>query len=72
MYLTSRQIEELTGYIRRSKQAEHLRKQGIPFTEDRYGNPKVTVSSIENLNGGRKSKRVEPNISALMHKIGVK
>jgi hypothetical protein len=65
MHLSPSEIEDLTGYVQRNKQAEHLRKQGIPFMVDRFGNPKVMYATLENLGLTAKKRSKEPNFDAL-------
>lgn len=66
MYLSPQEIVELTGFKHRKKQVTHLTKQGIPFIVDRFGNPKVMYSSLENMGLSVRARRpTEPNFDAL-------
>ena len=54
-FLTTEAVEKLTGWRRKSKQVEQLRKMGLPFWINGIGQPVVAVVAIE----GRKSEPAE-------------
>ncbi|WP_274585349.1 DUF4224 domain-containing protein [Neisseria leonii] len=56
IFLTDAELAELTGYCQPKKQAEHLRKLGIPFLPNARGVPKVTRSAIEGRTAGKAGK----------------
>lgn len=47
LFLTPEELQELTGYKRRSEQTRWLRSYSIPFALDRWGRPRVLRSEIE-------------------------
>jgi len=47
MFLTSDEIQELTGFKANHKQCEWLSSHGYPFDTTRSGRPKVLRSYIE-------------------------
>lgn len=47
MFLTEKEIKELTGRTLKHLQCEVLRKNGIPFFLNASGRPVVAVSAIE-------------------------
>jgi Domain of unknown function (DUF4224) len=56
-FLTPAELERLTGRAQKSKQAEQLRIQGIPFHLDWSGHPVVTR---EYLHGKKKTAAEKP------------
>jgi hypothetical protein len=47
MFLTEKEVSDLTGYKQPSKQVEMLRRQGIPFHVNAAGHPKIARAIIE-------------------------
>ena len=45
-FLTDDELEQLTGYVRPSKQAEQCRKFGIPFCVNARGKPVVSRDAV--------------------------
>ena len=45
-FLTDDELEQLTDYVRPSKQAEHCRKLGIPFFTNARGKPVVSRDAV--------------------------
>lgn len=45
-FLTDDELEQLTGYVRPSKQAEQCRKFGIPFFVNARGKPVVSRDAV--------------------------
>ncbi|MDF7681238.1 DUF4224 domain-containing protein [Enterobacteriaceae bacterium ESL0689] len=57
LFLTNKELYDLTGYIYAKRQREWLNSKGIPFFENRMGIPKVkrciftqTEKEVNNLN----------------------
>lgn len=48
-FLTIDELKDLTGYQVRSKQCDHLRKLGIKFLINRFGQPKVSREHVREL-----------------------
>lgn len=68
MFLTSDDIEELTGYKNHAKQISWLARNGIKFLISGDGKPKVLQSQIELLIGGTSApsrRKTEPNFERL-------
>ena len=62
MFLKPQEVEELTGYKKRSKQCEFLRGRGYSFEIDSWGRPKVLRSHVESRLGGSISRPREPRL----------
>jgi hypothetical protein len=45
-FLSTEEIEALTGYKQHSKQVQHLKRQRIPFHTNKSGHPIVTREAI--------------------------
>ena len=75
MFLTTDDIERLTGYKVHAKQVNWLRKHGIKCMQNRYGQPLVTQKQIEDIleiTVTTKTKhRIAPNEDALKQMMGV-
>jgi hypothetical protein len=68
MFLSENEIENLTGYKLAKCQIRWLRNNGINCLVSYDGKPKVLASHLEEVMGktmSRKSRRVEPDFSAL-------
>ncbi len=67
MYLTSQEVQRLTGYVRPSAQIRWLRKNGWRFTVNGLKEPIVAVAESERIlvSGQGMSKHHEPNFGAL-------
>lgn len=65
--LKPKEIREITGTPNKEEQIRNLRENGIPFTIDINGRPKVPYSLYENaLLGGKTKKKIkEPEYSNL-------
>ncbi|GGX99025.1 DUF4224 domain-containing protein [Massilia dura] len=46
-FLTPEALERLTGWRRKSKQIEQLRRMGLPFWINGIGAPVVTIAAVE-------------------------
>ena len=46
VFLSASELEQLTGYKQKSKQAQHLKKIGVPFRLDGLGHPVVSWDVI--------------------------
>jgi hypothetical protein len=57
LFLSEDDLFELTGYRQPTKQVAHLRKERIPFHQNRAGRPRVTKAVLE----GRKVAPASPN-----------
>lgn len=57
MFLTQEDLRTLTGKAQKAKQAEQLRRMGIPFYLNASGHPIVARSAIE---GGRLTEQPKP------------
>lgn len=64
LFLSDSELIELTGFCRKEKQKEFLRKNKIEFVEKRGGYPVVSRAIFLNVDNLPKS-RVEPNFGAL-------
>ena len=53
MFLSDKEVIELTGYKQPTKQCVKLEGDGIHFIADRYGKPKVTWGNVEAANSPR-------------------
>jgi len=62
MFLTTDELEDLTGYKRRSSQREWLRARAYPFELDAWGRPKVLRSHVEQRLGGTIDRPREPRL----------
>lgn len=47
MFLTDKELVELTGYRQFAKQVAHLKAQRIPFHTNKAGHPKVARAVLE-------------------------
>ncbi|MDC3321763.1 DUF4224 domain-containing protein [bacterium] len=56
MFLSDKEVIELTGYKQPTKQCVKLEGDGIHFIADRYGKPKVTWGNVEAANSPRRGK----------------
>lgn len=68
MFLTSDDIEELTGYKNHAKQISWLARNGIKFLISQDGTPRVLLSHINEImtnNSKPTRRRAEPNFDAL-------
>ncbi|VVE50459.1 DUF4224 domain-containing protein [Pandoraea cepalis] len=72
MFLSKKELEELTGFVRAAKQIEWLRANGWRYAEDSQHRPKVARSYFEVRLGGaqrepdvRASDTVAPRFEAL-------
>jgi hypothetical protein len=67
MFLTSQEVQRLTGYFRPSAQIRWLRRNGWRFSVNGLKEPVVAVAESERkLVGGEKTtKQHEPNFEAL-------
>ena len=62
MLLTRKELHDLTGYERPSRQIRWLRQYGIRFFEGADGYPRVLRSDLENK---EKKRTTTPNLSAV-------
>jgi len=67
MFLTTQEIQRLTGYVRPSAQMRWLRKNGWRFTVNGLREPIVAVAESERklVSGDGMTRRHEPNFGAL-------
>jgi hypothetical protein len=66
MFLTREDIKRLTGWIRKTKQAQELNAMGIRFTVTAAGEPKVLQAEVDRVMlGGPVVKPEEPNFDAI-------
>ncbi|WP_017235183.1 DUF4224 domain-containing protein [Pandoraea sp. B-6] len=72
MFLSKKELEELTGFVRAAKQIEWLRANGWRYAEDSQHRPKVARSYFEVRLGGARSEpetrapdTVQPRFEAL-------
>jgi hypothetical protein len=72
MFLSRKELEELTGFVRAAKQIEWLRANGWRYAEDSQRRPKVARSYFEVRLGGaqpqaetRTPETVQPRFDAL-------
>ena len=67
MFLTSKELQRLTGYARSSAQIRWLRENGWRFTVNGLKEPIVAVAESERklVSGEGMSKHHEPNFGAL-------
>jgi hypothetical protein len=64
--LTREEIRKLTGWTRKTKQAQELAAMGIRFTVTAAGEPKVLQAEVDRVMlGGPARKQEEPNFDAL-------
>lgn len=64
--LSSEELSELTGYVRPTKQAEWLKKNGFTFRLNRNAQPKVDRTHyLSKMGVGPSSKSGGPNWSAM-------
>ena len=58
LFLTEAEVEDLTGFKQKKKQAMHLMSMGIPFQVNRSGRPIVArsiyVGTVEAVNAGKR------------------
>lgn len=70
MFLSEKEIQELTGYKTKKCQAKWLRNNGFKYVLDRWGKPKVMIEHVNSVLGttGRTNtkRRVEPNMEGLI------
>ena len=63
MFLTPKQVEELTDIARSKGQIQWLSDHGIPFMVGKSGKPKVLTAEIERRRlGSRTKKKVSPRL----------
>lgn len=48
-FLTLEEVQELTGYQVRKKQCEQLRRMGIRYVQNRFGDPKISRTHIQEI-----------------------
>jgi len=67
VFLTSQELQRLTGYVRSSAQVRWLRKNGWRFTVNGLKEPVVAVAESERklVGGERTTMQHEPNFEAL-------
>jgi hypothetical protein len=67
MFLTSQEVQRLTGYVRSSAQIRWLRKNGWRFTVNGLKEPIVAVAESERklISGPASMRHHEPNFEAL-------
>ncbi len=67
MFLTSQEVQRLTGYVRSSAQIRWLRRNGWRFTVNGLKEPIVAVAESERklVSGEGTTRRHEPNFEAL-------
>ncbi|RDV00122.1 DUF4224 domain-containing protein [Trinickia dinghuensis] len=65
MFLSKKELEELTGFVRSAKQIEWLRANGWRFAEDSQRRPKVACSYFEARLGAMQSAREESQTAAI-------
>lgn len=65
MFLDNSELHELTGRVHRKKQVEILAENGIFFTLDANGSPRVPRNYAEIMNGGRADFEEQPNFEAI-------
>jgi Domain of unknown function (DUF4224) len=65
-FLSEAELVEWTGYKRKSKQIEWLKKHGYPFAVDRLGHPKVLRDDIKRRE--IEGQKTHPNWGALPEK----
>jgi hypothetical protein len=67
MFLTSQEMQRLTGYVRSSAQIRWLRKNGWRFTVNGLREPIVAVAESERklISGSATTRQSEPNFEAL-------
>ena len=56
MFLSAEEIKTLTGFQRKARQVEQLRRMGIPFFVSAGGRPVVTRTAVE----GRREMNTRP------------
>lgn len=66
MFLTAQEVEILTGYSQPARQANYLRKQGIPHEINRLRMPIVLRSAVESrLTPKSHPRHTSPDFSAV-------
>jgi len=66
VFLTPAQLIELTGYQRPAAQRRWLKANGFTFLDGADGRPRVLISHVEQVMGGRRMpKATQPNVVAL-------
>lgn len=66
MFLTEEELRELTGAKNKSLQIEQLCIQGIPYTVNRTGHPRVMREVLVSLYiGNKRVRHNQPNFEAL-------
>lgn len=74
MFLTKEDLQQLTGYKLSKKQTEWLRRSGISFIVNKFGNPMVLESHINSLlnnNDYSKLKTLGPDREGLKKMMGI-
>lgn len=70
MFLTSDELEELTGYKKPSLQKRWMTARGWRFEENAAGHPKILRALVEKQMGGSASatvpKKQKPNLGAIL------
>ncbi len=62
MFLSTKDIERLTGYKRKAQQCQELARQGIPFRVNARGEPIVTESYINGISKKAEKQSWQPNL----------
>ena len=67
MFLTDGDLQELTGFVRPSKQIEWLTEQGIVFRVSSDGHPRVLVDHLRKVMGASvpSKQKTAPDFSTL-------
>lgn len=65
MFLSDEDLASLTGFVRRDKQVQWLRRNGYVFTVNGLGRPKVALAEFNRHMVGGKAKSQEPRFEAL-------
>lgn len=65
MFLTSKELQELTGYVWLAKQRQALREMGIPFRVNPRGRILVERAAVQQEPAQRERQEREPNWEAL-------
>lgn len=64
-FLTEAQLIDLTGYMKKSKQAEWLRNEGIPHRINGLGRPIVMTEDLLSGSSGKVSRDPMPDLVAM-------
>jgi hypothetical protein len=74
LFLTAKELRDLTGYQKPGRQIAWLRTQGFTFRTAADGHPRVDRSHYLKLMGGTvdstQRKKTEPNFSGLLNLSG--